>query len=294
MLFALKIKTLVAAAVVAGPVAVSAVSLGGRTHSPGAGVTVPETVEVAPGAFRHRAAGDYTRDGAPAAAPVTEVRFVHPLRIMRDQVSAGDYQRCVAAGVCAPADGDRGDLPAVQVSWRDASAYASWLSRATGVHFRLPTDEEWAYAAGERFNDDAAAYPTDPGQRALARYERETARNDALAQDPQPIGAFGANANGLLDVAGNVWEWTDSCFRRGVLDAAGQPHGPATMNCGVRVVEGRHRTYVTDFIRDTRAGGCAAGTPPTHLGFRLVREDDMPAVAARVFDRIRTLVGRLV
>src|SRR5262249_62366457 len=114
MLFALKIKTLLTAVVVAGPVAVSAVTLGGRTHSPAAGVTVPETVEVAPGAFRHRAAGDYTRDGAPAAAPVTEVRFVHPLRIMRDQVSAGDYQRCVAAGGGAPAAGDRGDLPAGQ------------------------------------------------------------------------------------------------------------------------------------------------------------------------------------
>ena len=42
-------------------------------------------------------------------------------------------------------------------------------------------------------------------------------------------------------------------------------------NCGVRVVEGQHRTYVTDFIRDARAGGCAVGTPPANLGFRLVR-----------------------
>ena len=45
-----------------------------------------------------------------------------------------------------------------------------------------------------------------------------------------------------------------------------------TANCGVRVVEGQHRAYVTDFIRDARAGGCAAGVPPSNLGFRLVRE----------------------
>jgi hypothetical protein len=44
-----------------------------------------------------------------------------------------------------------------------------------------------------------------------------------------------------------------------------------TENCGVRVVEGQHRTYVTDFIRDALAGGCAVGTPPANLGFRLVR-----------------------
>ena len=43
-------------------------------------------------------------------------------------------------------------------------------------------------------------------------------------------------------------------------------------NCGVRVAEGRHRAYVTDFIRDARAGGCAVGVPPRNLGFRLVRE----------------------
>ena len=45
-----------------------------------------------------------------------------------------------------------------------------------------------------------------------------------------------------------------------------------TENCGVRVVEGRHRTYVSDFIRDARGGGCAVGAPPSNLGFRLVRE----------------------
>jgi hypothetical protein len=43
-----------------------------------------------------------------------------------------------------------------------------------------------------------------------------------------------------------------------------------TENGGVRVVEGQHRTYVADFIRDARAGGCAVGTPPANLGFRLV------------------------
>ena len=43
-------------------------------------------------------------------------------------------------------------------------------------------------------------------------------------------------------------------------------------NCGVRIAQGQHRSYVTDFIRDARAGGCAAGLPPSNLGFRLVRE----------------------
>ena len=54
-------------------------------------------------------------------------------------------------------------------------------------------------------------------------------------------------------------------------------------NCGVRIAEGAHRAYVTDFIRDARAGGCAAGTPPDNLGFRLVRDE--PSFVARIAGR---------
>jgi hypothetical protein len=56
-----------------------------------------------------------------------------------------------------------------------------------------------------------------------------------------------------------------------VLGASGAV-AKTNANCGVRIAEGAHRAYVTDFIRDARAGGCAAGTPPDNLGFRLVRE----------------------
>jgi hypothetical protein len=64
-----------------------------------------------------------------------------------------------------------------------------------------------------------------------------------------------------------------------MLDAADDTVS-SKANCGVRVVEGQHRAYVTDFIRDARAGGCAAGVPPDNLGFRLVREP--PPLVARL------------
>jgi hypothetical protein len=61
-------------------------------------------------------------------------------------------------------------------------------------------------------------------------------------------------------------------------------------NCGVRVVEGQHRAYVTDFIRDAKAGGCAVGVPPDNLGFRLVVEHDRWPSVQRLVSRVKALL----
>jgi len=225
------------------------------------------------GTMSYRMAGDFTRAGKPAEAPLTTLRFERPLAIMRHQVSAADYQACVDAGACRALERSVAvaiDRPAVQVSWHDAEAYAAFLSRKTGAHYRLPTDAEWAFAAGGKFRDDGLAVDdNDPSKRWIARYERESGRDDDSAT--RAFGAFGVNEHGLADLAGNVWEWTATCFTRYRLDDAGKTVS-STSNCGVRVVEGQHRSYVTDFIRDARGGGCMAGIPPDNLGFRLVRE----------------------
>jgi formylglycine-generating enzyme required for sulfatase activity len=239
-------------------------------------VDQPALIELAPGSVRYRAAGDFVRGGKPAVAPLVTIRTTRPLAIMKHQVSGADYQRCVTEKACRTLPSDvavAADRPVVMVSWRDADAYAAWLSRKTGETYRLPTDEEWAYAAGSRYQDDSLPVDgNDPSKGWLARYERESSLKSAeIDSKPRPLGAFGANENGLLDVAGNVWEWTNTCFVRTVLDESGKAVS-TTANCGVRVVEGQHRAYVTDFVRDARAGGCAAGVPPSNLGFRLVRE----------------------
>jgi formylglycine-generating enzyme required for sulfatase activity len=270
-------KILVLTAMVMAPVALMAFAVGHGMAPAALRVTAPDMVELRPGAFRYRAAGEFMRGGTPVTAPMVTVTIKRPLAVMRHQVTAADYQRCVEAKACPVVDQDAasGDLPVVNVNWWDAQAYASWLSRETGARFRLPTDEEWVYAAGGRFKDDALpeiSGVSDPGLRALVIYDLGTNR-EVSAKAPQPIGSFGANENGLLDVAGNVWEWTDTCFVRNTLDARDEV--AATMvNCGVRVVEGLHRTYMTDFIRDARTGGCSVAPPPSNLGFRLVRDGD--------------------
>ena len=268
MLFAIKIA--IAAAALASPLALTAVLPGNPEREP---LALTGFADIPAKGFRYRLAGDFSRDGKPATAPLVEKPLAANLRIMNRQVTGAEYDHCVNDGACprlahATSAADR---PVVGVSWRDATAYAEWMSKKTGLLHRLPTDEEWTFAAGDKARDDVLPLmdPADPAQAWIARYEAEADRARPAASHPQPTGTFGTNENGLLDVAGNVWEWTNSCFVRAALGTAGR-YQVTNTNCGVRVVQGAHRTYMTDFIRDPRVGGCATGIPPANLGFRLV------------------------
>jgi formylglycine-generating enzyme required for sulfatase activity len=283
MLFAFKLKLLVVcAAGLAGPIAVLPLVPGPNVNHQ---IGEPALVRVAAGSFVYREAGDFTRGGRQAEAPLRRLRFEQPLDIMREQVSSADYALCVRDGACHALDRNvlvAPDRPAVQVNWHDAQAYAAWLSHRTGRTWRLPSDAEWAFAAGTRFKDDGEAInPDDPSKRWISRYERESKLGLADTKT-YPFGRFGFNEHGVADLAGNVWEWTSTCFVRARADETGKAER-STVNCGVRVAEGAHRAYVTDFIRDARAGGCAQGLPPANLGFRLIRED--PSWVANVSAR---------
>lgn len=241
------------------------------------GATGPETIRIEPRPFDYRASGEFIHGGASVDGPLIHVEEPSPLEIAKYQVSAADYAACVADGACQKATPRRrvsGNVPVTGVSFNDANDYAAWLSKRTGHVWRLPTIEEWAFAAGSKAVDHALgieANGADPSQRWLFAYQREATLSTDKPALPQPLGTFGKNEFGVADLSATVWEWTTTCMSRTTLDMAGKK-ASFIESCGVRYLEGRHRTPMSAFVRDAVGGGCSVGVPPDNLGFRLVRE----------------------
>jgi len=116
------------------------------------------------------------------------------------------------------------DCPVVNVNWEDARAFCRWLSRQEQCEYRLPTDREWdAALRGEVTGEPEAAPQADSGEAMAHPWGAQwpppkgTGNYSAsLGVDrfeyTAPVGTFAPNPQGLFDLGGNVWEWSEDWY----------------------------------------------------------------------------------
>ena len=178
--------------------------------------TCPEMVVLPAGKFMMGSLEE-ERGRWDSEGPQRQVTILKPFAVGKYEVTVGQYAEFVRetkhkAGNCDLSKGNSWDNPGfkqtnnhpvVCVSWNDASTYVYWLSMNTGHEYRLLTEAEWEYAAragtttayhfGRMILDNQANYDDE--------YEGTVA-----------VGSFLANAFGLHDMHGNVWEWVEDCW----------------------------------------------------------------------------------
>ncbi|MEX0645506.1 MAG: formylglycine-generating enzyme family protein [Parvularculaceae bacterium] len=210
-----------------------------------------------------------------AEGPVKEIEIKKPFAIGAREVTFAEWDACVADGGCnAEAAFDagwgRGRRPAINVSWEDAQSYVRWLSAKTGGAYRLPTEEEWEYAARAgaetAFSFGPVVKPTQANFDAAHPYggEPAEARNKTT-----PVGSYPKNAFGLYDMHGNVWEWVDDCWSANHAAAAGAARAEG---CKARVLKGG--AWNTGGWRLRAGHRIAKGATAREFdnGFRVVKE----------------------
>ncbi|MFD0860527.1 formylglycine-generating enzyme family protein [Roseovarius aquimarinus] len=189
------------------------------------------------------------------------------LYVQRHEVTVAEWNTCNADGTCTlklrvRPDQDPYLTPATGLSYIDVQEYLGWMKARSGHNYRLPTAAEWQYMAADVLDHAPNPLFTDPSLTWASSYLVEGITPRAL----RPQGSFSTSPEGIADLDGSVWEWTMECYD-GTSGASADDYCPAFF------VGGEHLAAMSFLVRDAARGGCAVGTPPAHLGMRLVSDE---------------------
>ncbi|MCX8282045.1 formylglycine-generating enzyme family protein [Phyllobacterium sp. 0TCS1.6C] len=167
---------------------------------------------------------------------------------------------------------DRADHPVVQVSWWDATAFATWSGG------RLPTEAEWEHAARGGLADPRFPWgDEEPNDGEVfcniwqGRFPDHNTVEDGFA-GTAPVDAFAPNGKGLFNMAGNVWEWTADAFRIRSLSKAARQRNDQAGRDDERVMKGGsflcHKSYCYRYRIAARTAA-SANSSASNIGFRI-------------------------
>ena len=172
--------------------------------------------------------------------------------------------------------GGRDRHPVVQVAYKDAQAYAEWAGKS------LPTEAQWEVAARGGLDGATFAWGEEhfPGGRPAANtwqgeFPWQNLKLDGYA-GTSPVGSYPANGYDLLDMCGNVWEWTTSLFTATSVAREAPCCGPgvgAGDRFPNRVIKGGSHLCAPNYClryRPAARQGEAIDTSTSHIGFRCV------------------------
>jgi formylglycine-generating enzyme required for sulfatase activity len=228
----------------------------------------PTMVVVPAGTFRMGSPAT-ERDRSSNEGPQHEVTIAKPFAVSKTEVTFEQWDACVAAGGCNAARDStwgRGGRPAINIGWDDAKRYAAWLSRMTGKAYRLLSEAEWEYAA--RAGSETRFSFGDDDSR-LGEYAWYFANSN---RKTQPVGGKTANAFGLHDMHGNVFEWVEDPWHESYDGAPSD--GSAWLDNGApnrRVVRGGSWYYDAKNLRSASRSGPPSDLRDGNVGFRVGR-----------------------
>lgn len=172
--------------------------------------------------------------------------------------------------------------PVTCVNWRDANAYAEWLTEQTGSSYRLATEAEWEYVARagtttSRFwgesDEDACTYANAVDEMAKPIYKawKHVPCVDAFVYT-SPVGIYRPNAWGLHDLPGNLWEWVADCWQPDYSQAPTDQRARLDGDCSRRVIRGAAWDDEPDDLRSANRLSVPAERRYNTIGIRVVKD----------------------
>ena len=181
--------------------------------------------------------------------------------VSRFEVTVGSWMECYKDKGCAlapPASTHGKAVPMTGVNWFDVQDYIAWAKSRSGLKLRLPSLAEWRELNRTLVKPKLPPLFSDPRLAWAANYGQD----DSPGGPVRTSGSFSTTPDGISDLDGNVWEWTSTCYKTGMYGS----------DCPAFIASGAHEAAMSVFVGNPASGGCATGTPPTYLGFRLVAD----------------------